>query len=71
MFLAEGITGCPRWHDHAAAAPDPVVVLNPNRANFRNYDPAPGWEQVSSEKHHLYLATTRHPVLVSRPPTRR
>ncbi|MGW4527875.1 RapZ C-terminal domain-containing protein [Amycolatopsis sp. NPDC004378] len=64
VFLAGGITGCPRWHDHAAtvlaAAPDPVVVLNPNRVDFPIHDPAAGWEQVSWEQHHLHLpdATT-------------
>ncbi|WP_370973845.1 nucleoside 2-deoxyribosyltransferase domain-containing protein [Amycolatopsis sp. cg9] len=62
VFLAGGITGCPRWHDHAAAvlaaAPEPVVVLNPNRADFPIHDPAAGWEQVSWEQHHLHLAET-------------
>lgn len=60
VFLAGGITNCPRWHDRAAdairtAAPD-TVILNPNRAQFPIHDPAAGWEQVSWEQHHLRIA---------------
>lgn len=59
VFLAGGITGVERWHDHAvsvlAGAVPPVVVLNPNRADFPIHDPGSGWEQVSWEQHHLHL----------------
>lgn len=59
VFLAGGITGCPRWHDDAAyrlmTADVPVVVLNPNRENFPIHDPEAGWEQVQWEQHHLHL----------------
>lgn len=59
VFLAGGITGCPRWHDAAASrlmtADVPVVVLNPNRESFPIHDPEAGWEQVQWEQHHLHL----------------
>jgi SAM-dependent methyltransferase len=59
VFLAGGITGVGRWHDHAASvlasAATPVVVLNPNRVDFPIHDPGSGWEQVSWEQHHLHL----------------
>lgn len=59
VFLAGGITGCPRWHDHAVetlrASGVPMVVLNPNRENFPIHDPDAGWEQVRWEQHHLHL----------------
>ncbi len=62
VFLAGGITGCPRWHDHAvkvlAAAGVPMVVLNPNRRNFPIHDPDAGEEQVRWEQHHLLLPAT-------------
>jgi hypothetical protein len=38
VFLAGGITNCPRWHDTAVEAiqnaTDNVVIFNPNRAHF-------------------------------------
>lgn len=60
VFLAGGITGVAEpWHGRAVetllSAPHPLVVLNPNRANFPIDDPAAGWEQVSWEQHHLHL----------------
>jgi hypothetical protein len=59
VFLAGGITGCPRWHDDAVdylrASGVPMVVLNPNRADFPIQDPDAGMEQVSWEQHHLHL----------------
>jgi hypothetical protein len=59
VFLAGGITGCPRWHDHAVntlrESGVPMVVLNPNRENFPIHDPDAGWEQVRWEQHHLHL----------------
>ncbi|MFE9736126.1 nucleoside 2-deoxyribosyltransferase domain-containing protein [Streptomyces sp. NPDC005863] len=59
VFLAGGITGVERWHDHAVevlqAAGQPLVVLNPNRQDFPIGDPSAGWEQVSWEQHHLHL----------------
>ncbi|MEO3754523.1 nucleoside 2-deoxyribosyltransferase domain-containing protein [Streptomyces sp. B6B3] len=61
VFLAGGITGVERWHDHAVevlrAATRPVVVLNPSRARFSTDDPGAAWEQVSWEQHHLHLPT--------------
>lgn len=61
VFLAGGISGiAEHWHDRAVealfAAPDPVVILNPNRASFPINDPGAGWGQVSWEQHHLHLA---------------
>lgn len=59
VFLAGGITNCPRWHDTAIDVIEheagDVVILNPNRADFPIGDPAAGWEQVSWEQHHLHL----------------
>lgn len=59
VFLAGGITGCPRWHHHAVetlrASGVPMVVLNPNRVDFPIHDPDAGWEQVRWEQHHLHL----------------
>jgi hypothetical protein len=59
VFLAGGITGCPRWHDDARAAfraaEVPVVVLNPNRVDFPIHDPDAGEEQVRWEQRHLHL----------------
>lgn len=59
VFLAGGITHCPRWHDIATetfrSATEDVVILNPNRAVFPIDDPDAGWEQVSWEQHHLHL----------------
>lgn len=59
VFLAGGITGADRWQDHAVAVlhSRPVVVLNPNRADFPISDPGAAWEQVSWEQHHLHLPT--------------
>lgn len=61
VFLAGGITGvAERWHPRAVAAlhaaPEPLVVLNPNRAEFPIGDPSAAWTQVSWEQHHLRLA---------------
>lgn len=62
VFLAGGITGCPRWHDHAIQvlrdSGVSMVVLNPNRANFPIHDPEAGWEQFSWEQDQLHLAKT-------------
>ncbi len=62
VFLAGGITGCPRWHDDAIdllhATGVPMVVLNPNRRNFPIHDPAAGREQVWWEQDHLLLPQT-------------
>lgn len=59
VFLAGGITGVERWHDHAVktlqASGKPVVIINPNRARFPIHDPSAAWEQVSWEQHHLHL----------------
>jgi len=59
VFLAGGITGVERWHDHAAAtlaaAPERPLVLNPNRRNFPIDDPDAGIHQVAWEQHHLHL----------------
>ncbi|HEX6359473.1 nucleoside 2-deoxyribosyltransferase domain-containing protein [Actinophytocola sp.] len=59
VFLGGGITGCPRWHDRAIellmSAPDPVVILNPNRANFPIHDEHASMQQVTWEHHHLHL----------------
>lgn len=59
VFLAGGISGCPRWHDHAVdtlrRSGVPMVVLNPNRVDFPIGDPDAGWEQVRWEQHHLHL----------------
>lgn len=59
MFLAGGITGVERWHDHAVdtlrRSGVPMVVLNPNRVDFPIGDPDAGWEQVRWEQHHLHL----------------
>lgn len=59
VFLAGGITGCPRWHDVATDklinCGRSLVVLNPNRQNFPINDPSAGWEQVTWEQHHLHL----------------
>lgn len=59
VFLAGGITGCPRWHDTAVdlfRTGTPFVVLNPNRVDFPIHDPAAGAEQVRWEQHHLHAA---------------
>ena len=62
VFLAGGISNCPRWHDTAIEAIrsgiDEVVILNPNRTGFQTDDPAAGWEQVTWEQHHLHLPGT-------------
>lgn len=61
VFLAGGITGVERWHDHAVevlqTAAEPLVVINPNRVRFPIDDPGAAWEQVSWEQHHLHLPT--------------
>lgn len=51
VFLAGGITGCPRWHDTATAllADYPVIVLNPNRTHFPIDDPNAADEQIRWE----------------------
>lgn len=60
VFLAGGITGVERWHDHAIetlkASPNPLVIFNPNRRDFPIHDAAAGWQQVSWEQHHLHLS---------------
>jgi hypothetical protein len=60
VFIAGGITGVQPWHhqpvDALMSAARPVVVFNPNRADFPIGDPAAGWEQVSWEQHYLHLA---------------
>lgn len=61
VFLAGGIVGITeRWHSRVVAALQaartPVVVLNPNRAEFPIDNPSAAWEQVSWEQHHLHLA---------------
>lgn len=62
VFLAGGITGCPRWHDHAIQylrdSNVSMVVLNPNRVDFPIHDPAAGWEQFRWEQCHLHLTQT-------------
>lgn len=62
VFLAGGITNCPRWHDDALvelrATGVDMVVLNPNRAHFPIHDPDAGKEQVWWEQHHLHLPET-------------
>lgn len=62
VFLAGGITGVERWHDHAVevllSAGMPLVVLNPSRRDFPIDDPSAAWEQVSWEQHHLHLPST-------------
>lgn len=62
VFLAGGITNCPRWHDDALvelrATGVDMVVLNPNRRNFPIHDPDAGKEQVWWEQHHLLLPET-------------
>lgn len=59
VFLAGGITGCPRWHDDAvrilSGAGESMTVLNPNRRDFPIHDPDAGLEQVTWEQHHLHL----------------
>jgi hypothetical protein len=59
VFLAGGISGCERWHDHAVQvlrdSGVPMVVLNPNRTDFPIHDPDAGPEQVRWEQHHLFL----------------
>lgn len=61
VFLAGGITGVAEyWHQRAVAvleaAPEPLVVLNPNRAAFPIGDASAAFVQVSWEQHHLRLA---------------
>ncbi len=62
VFLAGGITGCPRWHDEAirvlSGCGESMVVLNPNRREFPIHDPDAGLEQVTWEQHHLHLPQT-------------
>lgn len=62
VFLAGGITGCPRWHDDAIELLHrtglDMVVCNPNRENFPIGDPAAGREQVWWEQHHLLQPST-------------
>lgn len=62
VFLAGGITGCPRWHDDAIdllhATGLDMIVLNPNRENFPIGDPKAGREQVWWEQDHLLLPQT-------------
>lgn len=59
VFLAGGITNCPRWHEHAVnallASGEQMVVLNPNRKNFPIDDPGAGREQVWWEQDHLLM----------------
>lgn len=59
VFLAGGISDCPRWHDHAVhvlrESGVPMVVLNPNRRDFPIGNPDEGWAQVQWEQHHLHL----------------
>jgi len=59
VFLGGGITGCPRWHDGVTdtltRSGKPLVICNPNRAEFPIHDPSAGWEQVTWEQHHLHL----------------
>ena len=61
VFLAGGIVGIAEaWHSRVVTAledaPEPVVILNPSRAEFPIDNPAAAWEQVSWEQHHLHLA---------------
>lgn len=60
VFLAGGITGCPRWHDAVAAKilENGLTVFNPNRKDFPIDDPLAGPEQVMWEQHHLHLPRT-------------
>jgi hypothetical protein len=58
VFLAGGITGCPNWHQQAAAmlAGTPIAVLNPNRSHFPIDDPDAAEEQIRWEFAHLSAA---------------
>ncbi|OZM69912.1 hypothetical protein CFN78_28220 [Amycolatopsis antarctica] len=62
IFLAGGITGVQRWHDHAVDVIEDadldVVILNPNREQFPIGDPAAGPEQVAWEQMMLHLPNT-------------
>lgn len=60
VFLAGGITGIAEpWHaytvDTLMSWPQPMVVINPHRAEFPIGNPSAAWEQVSWEQHHLKL----------------
>lgn len=64
VFLAGGITGCPRWHDDALSVLGdsgvPMIVYSPNRLDFPIHDPAASEEQVTWEQHYL-----RHPGVLT------
>jgi hypothetical protein len=58
IFLAGGITGCPDWQREARSliADQPVVVLNPRRANYRPEHGDTLAQQIAWEHHHLQQA---------------
>jgi hypothetical protein len=58
VFLAGGITGCSDWQQEIVSRlqDQPVVLLNPRRANFPINDPTAAPEQIEWEHRHLRKA---------------
>ncbi|WP_327304404.1 nucleoside 2-deoxyribosyltransferase domain-containing protein [Streptomyces sp. NBC_01298] len=56
VFLAGGITHCPRWQPEAARELADFVVLNPRRADFDVSDPSQTDVQIAWEYAHLLRA---------------
>jgi len=58
IFLAGGITACPDWQHDACTlmSNEPVVVLNPRRAEYDSSTGDTLAQQVGWEHHHLHLA---------------
>lgn len=58
IFLAGGITGCPKWQDEVTRTlvDTDLIVLNPRRENFPINDPSAAEQQITWEYNHLRIA---------------
>jgi hypothetical protein len=61
LFLAGGITGCPKWQPEMAPRfrSTKLTVLNPMRLSFDTGDPRSAEEQIEWEFRHLRMATAK------------
>jgi len=58
LFMAGGITGCSNWQDELARMfkDEDIVLLNPRRKSFSEYDPDIDKQQIFWEYTYLKLA---------------
>ena len=58
IFLAGGITGCPKWQDEVTMKliDTNLVVINPRRKHFPINDPSAAEQQITWEYNHLRIA---------------